>query len=463
MPKKKTNPFWAFLMEFKRENKIATNEEAMEKADVVWRSMTDAEKKMYAGRKGNNHQKSQDAPMTDAERKSNEEALFQQTMIEEISSELAIAKKYNNLPRYEFFIIHINSFIFDKQQLMYYPCEIGICSFTLEYGVSENDIYHSYVYPGPLPPGYPGEAKIISEQTHQLPWDYDGMDNQEQVFNEVVNYLSERSRGSDKLPILYAIKERDLETVKNVLERWCEMFDPRIEFTIYNALTLFSLLVKNTVKNSQWTPEAISYGEFQKDRHQYAPGIACEYHGSSEYPIHCSRSIAIRHGYIICENCSPALGISLIPGDHVPDNVIRNRDERRASSKLSDDTGSTVREDSSDAETLVSFGKSSTFNEDTASSIDFPEYDDCRQKINPKGDNLHTTGNKSTSNELNAKTGSSGFSRRPAALPSNSNEVFSNLTESQESNGKRTCVLASLRGRGGAVPKGKGRGHPFRK
>lgn len=46
-----------------------------------------------------------------------------------------------------------------------------------------------FFFEGALPHGYASEAKLMSEQTHQIPWDYHDSDNQENVFEEIVNFL----------------------------------------------------------------------------------------------------------------------------------------------------------------------------------------------------------------------------------------------------------------------------------
>lgn len=57
--------------------------------------MTADEKKMYAGRK-TSIPNTRTTPLNEAEIRMNEEAAFKQKMIDHISSELTIGKKYNS-------------------------------------------------------------------------------------------------------------------------------------------------------------------------------------------------------------------------------------------------------------------------------------------------------------------------------------------------------------------------------
>lgn len=453
------NNFYSFMLDFKKQNKIQSHNEAMEKADAIWRNMTAEEKKMYGGKKKNNKTKA--APVSTLESQQNARIKFEQEMKDNISTEITLAMKYNNLTNCQFYVININSFCLESDNKRYYPCEIGISGFSMLHGVSEGDIFEELIYPGPLPYGYSGEAKQTSNETHQIPWDYGSTDNQKEVFHGVLKFLMSRSKITQKLPFLYA-RPTNMEMVQSVLDTWCEEYDSNSSFKVYNVTTLFNLLHENIIKNTGEHPSVISYREFDRDVHQYDLNIACEYHRSIDMSVYCSKSTAIRSCYLICQNICPGLNIDLVPGQHIPHTFIKHSEVKKTTRKLNYDSSSTVREDSSDAETIMSLGKTSTCMEDSSSSIILPEYDE-RVSSRRKFDNNYMSGSSNSINDLTSRTGSSGFSRRPAVLPSSVNEAFSKLTTDKGSTHTKREAFPSSRGRGGTPVKGKGRGHPFRK
>ncbi|KAL3282473.1 hypothetical protein HHI36_005656 [Cryptolaemus montrouzieri] len=384
----------------------------------------------------------------------------------------------------------MNSFCQHSQSKVYSPCEVAIAGFSLKQGVLNDNIYHAMIKPGPLPLGYAGIANQHSNETHQIELPRIGdevEDNQEEIFEEIFEFLSSRRRvGSEKLPVLYAA-ENNLSMVTSVFETWCERFQRNKElFQIYNLQCMFRIL-RNTVAGSDcWQSDTMSYQEIEKDVYNYTEEIACEFHQMADVLVFCSRSIVVRYAYIICDNCCRDANIDLIPGCHVPSNAKvsgyqnfnykSRKTSKRSSTRYTSDTS--VREDTSDVETVISIGRSTVWDEaSSSSSICFPElskgavsrnnsqsvaaYSEC---VSPKDVMSNASGSGSYAGATSLKTGNSGFSKRPAALPFNVTEGLGGMTLSQESMDNHFPAIGSGRGRNFSnFVRGKGRGHPFMK
>lgn len=106
----------------------------------------------------------------------------------------------------------MNIFCYCSSQSRYYPAEIAIVQFSLDEGVTPENVFHRIIKPGmfillmfscscmifplntfsgPLPLGYACDATIHSKETHQIapPMTGDTEYNMDEVYYEMTQFL----------------------------------------------------------------------------------------------------------------------------------------------------------------------------------------------------------------------------------------------------------------------------------
>nr|CAI5827176.1 unnamed protein product [Callosobruchus analis] len=248
---------------------------------------------------------------------------------------ITMADKGGVLPEEVFCIIHINIFVYCVAEKRYYPAEIAVSSFSLQDGIpNEESVFHKLVKPGQLPLGYAADAKLVSNETHQIdpPTFGDDEYNIEEVFYDLKKFLETRLVGSRRMPILYA-HAKQMKIVQQVLDTWCEDFGEPLLFQVYNLHYLFRMLRNAVARSNMWSSDTFSDRVIEMDKFAYSKGICCRFHDVTSAPHHCSRSVVVRYAYTICDNCCGDLDIPLVPGHHVP--PASKVPKIRASSQLS--------------------------------------------------------------------------------------------------------------------------------
>lgn len=322
----KKNAFFYFMLDFKNQHgrKFNSMAEVAEAAGPHWSRMSKAEKHPYEMRAKRDRENQTKLTTTGIsvdliakqEREENEREAEMRT---EISNLFQMANHNGSLENEMIFLIHINTFCYANSTGRHYPAEIAISCFTLKDGVSSDSVFHRIVKSGPLPLGYAAEAMLHSKETHQLPPPLSGddEDNTQQVFSEMISFLSEKVMGSASLPILYA-EERHMKMIRQVIDAWCSDFneDPT-QFKIYNMQYMFRVLKNTCHGENVWPTHSYSVREIEKDVYAHTTDIACDVHEVTTVQ-HCSKSFVIRYAYVICDNCCPALQLPLLQGYHVP-------------------------------------------------------------------------------------------------------------------------------------------------
>lgn len=118
----------------------------------------------------------------------------------------------------------------------------------------------------------------------------------------------------------------------------------RSMFDIYSVEYLFYALRNAVADDKVFATVGVADLELAKDVFEFTQGMACpvisfyhlssvlksdnlklQFHESTDVPQMCSLSVALRTIYAICSHCCKDMGVSLVPGQHVPLNaVIRN-------------------------------------------------------------------------------------------------------------------------------------------
>ncbi|XP_057651568.1 protein maelstrom homolog [Diorhabda carinulata] len=368
------NAFYYFMLEFRdRHGRSFKNmKEVADAAGPHWKNLSKEQRKPYEQQasiaKQNKISKltSDGQAVDELERQEYLEHLKTQEMKDYINDTMRLASDNGRIQDEFFFIIHINTFCYCANINRYIPGEIAITCFSLEDGVQTQNVFHRIIKPGIMPLGYASEAKLISEQTHQLPLPSSADElNIEEVFTEMKLFLSNKLCGSKRYPPLY-VDEKMMKMVQSILDNWCYDFgEDRPLFKIYNLQYMFRIL-RNTVANETIYPsDTYSAREIEKDVYAYTAGICCEYHSVTDNFIYCSRSITIRYAYIICDNCCGDLRIILVPGAHIPDQALTPFTGTRSSSisslvsrsSKSSKLKTSIRDDDSD--TVISFSSKS--------------------------------------------------------------------------------------------------------
>ncbi|XP_018579635.1 protein maelstrom homolog isoform X2 [Anoplophora glabripennis] len=454
MPPKKQkqtprNGFFYFMLEFKERQgrNYRSMREVADAAGPHWSKMSKEQRKPYDERalyeKNNLKPGKYTSDGLDIEEVNQMERQAKEKneeMKNKITEEIKLSAKNGRIQDKMFFLIHINSFCYCASEKRYYPAEIGIAAFNLVDGVLPENVFHSLIKPGLLPLGYASEALSLSNETHQIaPPMADEVDNNvEDVFFTMKLFLQGKMQGSRRMPVLYC-HERYMKMVQEILDTWCDDYQEQVFFDVYDLQYMFRVLKNTVAGDNVWNSDTFGNREIEKDVYAYAKGISCEYHDQTNVPIYCSRSIAVRYAYTICDNCCPDLHIPFIPGCHVPHtaSVASSRPSSAASgrssrSSRSRDYTSTIRDD--DSESVISVSSKSEWDNQSVSSEvstindedDFPSLGGRGKKNNmSSGGPWRFTPNDSSSvySQSSTKsyagaTGTAGLSRRPSDMPS---------------------------------------------
>ncbi|XP_028143294.1 protein maelstrom homolog [Diabrotica virgifera virgifera] len=378
---KSRNAFYYFMEDFKQRQGFACKsmKDVADAAGPHWARMSKAERRPYEERankeKGGLRYTWDGQCVEDIERRNKAEDNKIAKMKDDIDCTLKFAKENCRLRDEMFFIIHINTFCYHASGDRYYPAEIAISCFSLEDGVLPQNVFHKIIKPGRLPLGYASDAKKQSEDSHQLPIPLTGDDddNVEEVYTEMKEFILSKTGDTKKFPPLYAKKDI-VKMLQHVLDTWCADFDEPPLFKVYYLQYMFQVLKNSVANDNVWPLYSMAETELDKDLYSHTVGICCEFHSVSEACQFCSKSVAVRLAYTICDNCCSFLDIPIEPGRHVPDQAFTASSlSSRASSKASLYTGSSksskkqsVRED--DKDTVLSFSSASQWESESVVS-----------------------------------------------------------------------------------------------
>lgn len=471
MPPKKNkqtpkNAFYYFMLHFKEThgNKFSSMKDVADAAGPRWAGMNKDQRKPFENRALMEKNQMRAVKLTsdgfdveELERQEREEQCRIQEMKDDINCNLRLCSEAGSIQDEMFFIIHVNIFCYCTAENRYYPAEIAVACFSLEDGVLQQNIFNRIIKPGPLPLGYASEAKLISEETHQLPPPLAGEDesNLAEVYSDLKYFLSTKLSGSKRFPPLYT-DEKMLKMVQHILDTWCYDFGESAPlFKVYNLQYMFKDL-KNIVANANvWPTDTPAKREVEKDAYAYTNGICCEFHDLSDVVVFCSRSIVVRYAYTICDNCCQDLGIILVPGTHIPDTSMTpfkgSRSSSRASSiseysRSSSNLRPTIRD--SDSDTVISFSSKSEWDnqsqmsESSNYSLDSDGFPGLgfKKKSASTNSQPHFSSNfsqlsQSSSRSYAGAMGTAGLSRRTAEAPSSICKDFDALSVQESDNG----------------------------
>lgn len=219
---------------------------------------------------------------------------------------LPLFSPLSELEKTTFFIISFNFFTKDLSGA-YFPCEMGVVTFSIFHGLTMK--CHSLIDPGPLPLGHAFAAKDHSEKTHKLPPPPRAVGDTDYVtiLCTLTDFLKQntKSKNEDFFPLL--VMENEMEVVNNVLAQFCDKAEIDSDQYVLLPLTYFFQRLRETCEE-QFSFEkifpfsfAVASSHLERDIYQYHKGNGCPYHEEEEINIHCALSRPTRWAYIMLD------------------------------------------------------------------------------------------------------------------------------------------------------------------
>lgn len=289
-----------------------------------------------------------------------------------------------------FYLMHVNYYCKVESTAMggdiYYPAEIALVEFSLRCGTLNE--YHTFVKTA-VPFGWALAAKEQSEQTHEIPVEYEkGESRFYKILGDIKAFLM-RGQPTRVFPPVYTMRDdRNLNTsaeaVKSTLHYLCDSMVPDEGHSVFRVFHLGKLLFELQKACALYDPkpavgpplQTLAENDLEIDNFSYWSGFACDFHEEIDRTLYCSLSVVKRWVYNICGHCCPMLDIPLIPGKHCPQQRLlqkveakRNREnwrgdydnkerpEYRGSEQRSEATGNSFglnRESDEENDTVVS-------------------------------------------------------------------------------------------------------------
>ncbi|XP_029669657.1 protein maelstrom 2 isoform X1 [Formica exsecta] len=342
MPKAKgRNAFFFFMLDWRKRAEAQGRRFPNGLKDVTadsgcneeWQSLTKQEKGPYeamakqdkvAGQIQNKDKKTTFGELiSDIDRKEKEKKQAFKDMQENIKFSIDTAINLNILPKSKFCFMHVNHFfsmIIDNN-VEYFPAEYALGIFSFEDGIE--DVHHIIVS-AEIPLGYRREALETSQNSHNIPVEYQGGETEFAVmYKKLINFLEPR-KVVNKYPPLYTTKTC-FTAVQSVLGKLCDAAqEDKDEFKVYELEELFIHLAdegykKRTDVKKKFYP-VYAQRIFICYNYIHEKGFECSFHkfvdGGSEY---CSKSILQQWAWILCKEFCDSLGVNMRPGIHYPD------------------------------------------------------------------------------------------------------------------------------------------------
>lgn len=258
------------------------------------------------------------------EQKEQEEQQAIKNMHESIKYSIDTAINLNILPKLKFCFIHVNHFFSTivENNIEYFPAEYALGIFSFENGIE--DVHHIIVS-AQIPLGFKREALETSQNSHQIPVEYQGGETDFAVmYAKLISFLEPRKL-VNTYPPLYATKGC-IKVVKSVLTKLSDAAQQdKEELKVYDLETLYQHLGSELYKKrtDRDINQIFTYSQQMFTRYTYIfeRGFECSFHkfvdGGSE---RCSQSILQHWAWTLCDEFCEPLGVKMRPGIHRPDN-----------------------------------------------------------------------------------------------------------------------------------------------
>lgn len=179
-----------------------------------------------------------------------------------------------------YYFIAANYFCKKMTDNHYFPAELALLRYTLADGCTRK--FHSFINPGPLPPGYALEAQERSRATHGLapPPNAIGESNYGRLVDDLVQFISDDA--NDALPPLFT-DEPNLPVIRAICDMLCEEAGDRAptKLRVYPLKPLFFVLRNEASSNSvskttnPFPTANVAQQMLDCDRYAHRDEIAC--------------------------------------------------------------------------------------------------------------------------------------------------------------------------------------------
>lgn len=204
-----------------------------------------------------------------------------------------------------------------------YPCEVAVCKFSINNGITGT--YQTLIKVDKLPLGSAYEAKTKAEKTHGLPLPPNalGNDNHFSVLQNIAEFSSIHNK------VLLFCRPEDMETIKNgldFLKGGCASL--RNNFVFFDFLELFYQMHKIIFCGEPRGELTYAGTKLILDRDIFDSTVkGCNQHDDLDRNLTCSESIVKRLAYQFIDTFVETFAIEQQHGLHMPHRLLSKKPE----------------------------------------------------------------------------------------------------------------------------------------
>lgn len=165
-------------------------------------------------------------------------------------------------------------------------------------------------------------AKAYADESHKLttPPNAQGEIIFSTIYQDIYDFVYDHEK-QEARPLF--THELQMDVCKSVLNQFSEeAVQESNMFRIMNICDLLYLLKKASSKSGQnaegFQTIYVAEAMIERDQYEFHLNLGCETHEELDATKYCSLSQVRRWSYTVCDHCCVDLGISLIPGKHIP-------------------------------------------------------------------------------------------------------------------------------------------------
>ncbi|XP_005089929.2 protein maelstrom homolog [Aplysia californica] len=199
------------------------------------------------------------------------------------------------------------------------PMEVGMICITLRDGLIKD--MHRFINPGDAPEGYRSMAMQHSEQTHQIPINFEhGDTNFRGLWKQIEQFLADDLEDDDIPPVFCLSSERqDVETCLEYIYDRAATRQPKRVNKVYCLEDMAASLIMLAKPQSAEPSKTQLLDAMQQNRWDYRSDIRCFFHEENDCS-HCAISKVRRFSFSLFDMLASVLGFKLT-GNHLPDDT----------------------------------------------------------------------------------------------------------------------------------------------
>ncbi|GFO22377.1 protein maelstrom homolog [Plakobranchus ocellatus] len=333
MPNKNTpNGFYMFMLEEQKKIKAQTKRApSMHEMPAIckdtWRSLSAAEKAHYDGLAKQEKSRQRGGSEKDKYRKDNLRQIIAYRRDPVVEKEKrrrheteTMMKSWmdSDLLDIVFRVIDFQVMYDERRENHHLPLELGMVAFTLRGGIHK--FFHTFINPGDVPQGNRHLAFKHSENTHQIPVDFEqGDKNYKGIWESITNFIGENDSDSDDIPPLFCLSDHTeiVESCLDFLHAMSGVDEPFFLHKIYCMEDLVASLMMKSGKTERRPVNSQIHDALRQNIWDYTSSIRCSYHEETDCS-YCSLSIVRRYCFAAFDLLSGVLDFSLTK-NHMPE------------------------------------------------------------------------------------------------------------------------------------------------